>query len=406
MRSRSFRFDPPEVPLSAELRWILGRSFGPRTTELGPVDPEQVLALSGRLGLRPRIAARADFELVERELGFEAADRLRAVRQLAIARELWFEETETALARVAAGLGLEPALLKGRALTLGGDAAPGARPASDIDLLVPTAALGELRTELLRAGFEEVRDASYEHHGRPLRLPGGAPVELHRHLPGVRLDARRFATWEALERAGLLARRAVGGRHANLRVPARELLTAHAIVHALAQHGMTTSYPGWILIGDLIDLGTDAHQRDGAGLASTWRSWVERELSSEEVDAALTLAGRLAAGQEPAGVGPDDRATRLASHFTACALDADYGRALRSRWLEVPLSDRPRPLARLRLLLRAFAPPIDDSPAGRDQGPVERALLWLARPFVLATKAARARAARLRVASRGVARRD
>ena len=99
---------------------------------------------------------------------------------------------------------------------LGGFAPDGRRPSSDLDLLVPEAKLDALQAELLRRGFT-VAGERYEHQAPGLRHPDGGMVELHRVLPGVRLEPKRSATFDALAAAGLLGPprlRSVSGRAA------------------------------------------------------------------------------------------------------------------------------------------------------------------------------------------------
>jgi hypothetical protein len=386
-----FRFRPPRLAPSAALDWTLLRAFAPAEIEAGAPRAARALDLAERLSLLPRIAARSPAGRIAAELGEEGAERVRAARALALARELRFAEALAEIDRAASSVGAEPAVLKGRALVLAGWTAPGARPSQDLDLLVPARALGDLRRALCARGFREAGSGGYAHQLRPLCAPCGEIVELHRHLPGVRLAPRRFATWDDLARAGLLAPPPAGSGLDAVRIPGRELLATHALVHALAQHGLAARGPGWLLIGDLLDLG--AH-RDRVG-AAPWPAWIERAASREEIAAALALAARAAAGER--ALAGDDCAGLLARHFTACALDADYAEALKARWLEAPLSERPLLAARLGLVARAFVPP---APGGRAPAGL-RLADWLARPFDLARRAARAaRAARRTAATR------
>lgn len=344
---------------------------------------------------------RADLERLAAAGGASLADELRRERALAIARELRLDETLGEVAAVARQLGIELTLLKGRALVLAGHAAPGARPSVDLDLLVAGAAVEPLGGALRAAGFAPA-PAGYEHHAPALLRPGGAMVELHRHLPGVRLGAgRASATWEALAEAGLLHPLGSEGPLRALAVPAREVLIAHALVHGLAQHGLHAAFPGWLLIADLLDLG--AH-RPETPAAPSWRDWVARELSARELDAALALARWVAAGADPFGSDAPADARELARHFVACVQDERYAKSLKARWLAAPVSDLPRPLARARLLLGTVAPPADGESAHGPLDRVRRVGRWLLRPFALVGRLARA--ARAGLAVRRSRRRD
>jgi hypothetical protein len=394
MTPERFRFRPPAVEPPAALAWVLLRAFGPGGSAAAPADPVAAAELAERLGLLPRIAARLDLAEAAAELGAAATERLRRERALAAARDLRFDETLHPVAEAAAGLGFAPIVLKGRALAAGGYSGPLTRPSQDLDLLVPRESLAPLRSALIARGFLEAPGSGYEHHPPALRHPLGETVELHRHLPGVRLDGADSAGWRELVAAGLAAapRSSATEPAPCLLVPAREVLIAHALVHALAQHGLSTGYAGWLLVGDLIDLAAGS----GETPRPRWLDWIRRDLSFDEASAALELAACLGRGENPfAGAAPEP-VLLLARHLLAGALDADYAWALKARWLEAPVSDRTPLGARLRLLGRAFVPPRRITPAGEPESRVRRAARWLGRPFELAKRALRARLAALR----------
>jgi hypothetical protein len=396
MTRDAFRFrPPPDLALPAELDRVLAHAFALRPPAAPPDPLEPALELAARLALLPRWAARADSAALDRDPRTAgAAARLRRERADATVRELQLDRALAEVADAAAGLGVELALLKGRALVLGGWAAPGSRPAGDLDLLVDEPALAALAAALRRRGFRPGPSGS-DHHAPALERAGLGRVELHRHLPGVRLAGRRFADWRALAAAGLLPPLA-DGPFAGLRTPTRELLLAHALVHALAQHGMHTTYPGWLLVGDLLDLGA-IEPPTVAESTPAWYAWIARDVSRREVAAAVELARCLAAGEPFAAAPPSADAARLARHFTACALDADYREALKTRWLEAPMSEGSIAVARLRWLARTLTPPPLADGADRAVGRTGRLLRWIARPFVLARKLLRSLLARRRL---------
>lgn len=375
--SDRFRFRPPAIPATPELRWALLRAFGPVEMEARDADAAGALEIAGLLGLLPRIALRCDLNRVGEELGGAASERLRRERARGAAQEMLHDETLAAVREVAAQAGIQPALLKGRALVHAGYTAPGARASADLDLLLPTEQASELRRRLAAAGFRDAGGRAYDHQLPPLLHPGGVPVEIHLHVPGVRCAGRSFARWQDLMEAGALEPASAAGPAAGLLLPTRPLLVAHTLVHALAQHGLAARGPGWVSIGDLIDL--DATEP----AAQPPAAWIGRDLSSTEVDAALDLAHAVAAGDDPFDRA-DSHVASLAAHFVACATDAAYGDALKLRWLEAPLSDRGRPAARLRLFLSTFVP----NRTGTGQPGLRS---WLARPLELARKFVRAR---------------
>ena len=229
------------------------------------------------------------------ELGPQAATELKHQRASAVAQEMRLGAALEAADAAAADLRIPYAVLKGQALVLGGFAPDGGRPSSDLDLLVPEAKLDALQKELLRREFIVAGEA-YEHQAPGLRHAGGGMIELHRVLPGVRLEPKRSATFGTLAAAGLLAPPPSAmtlRRRGDLRLPRRELLTAHALVHAIAQHGLAPAvFPGFLFLGDLVDLAFR-----GSGGRATLAAivpWIESEVSYEEASAALDLATALA----------------------------------------------------------------------------------------------------------------
>lgn len=378
-RSR-FRFDPPPLAATPELVWVLVRAFAPVSLELPAAPRREPARLAAALGLAARIAARHRQERLALEVGATEAEALARSRAATAARELRLERALEEVARRAAELGAPIALLKGRALARAGYAPEAGRPAADVDLLVPEARLRELQLALEGSSFQAPSGAGYEHQAPLLRHEGGGAVELHRALPGVRVDGRRSATFEALEARGLLEALPEGASDSDrLLVPVRAVAIAHALVHTLAQHAFVASHPGFLLVADLIDLGAAS-----AAPPSEALEWIARDVSEAEASAALELARAAAGGEASLLAGGESLAGQLCAHFVACALDPDYGESLKLRSLAAPVSDRPPGWARLTTIARAFVPPPGSGVAG-----------WLRRPLDLA--------ARWRAARRGAA---
>ena len=356
MRDSDFRFDPPAARLPAALGWVLRRAFGPAGA--GPQCPvgRDSAALAERLGLAGRILDRTAEHVLAAESGVQALELLRGARRVTIARQLAQEAALAACDEAAGDLGIPYAPLKGQALVLGGWSSAAARPAGDVDLLVPRRALATLHAHLLRRGWRTAGSA-YEHQAPMLRHAGGGQLELHRVVLGVRLAGRRSAGFEDLERSGLLAGTPPAPAalfSGPVHWPAPAVLAAHALVHALAQHALAPgAYSGLLLAGDLIDLGFGAPA--DADQLETIQRWVRSALSRRELGAAAELVAALAAGEPP--VDADSDAQHLLAHFVLGATDSRYQAALKSRLLERPLSDRPRPVARLALLGRTLIGP-------------------------------------------------
>ncbi|MEO8198026.1 MAG: nucleotidyltransferase family protein [Thermoanaerobaculia bacterium] len=365
MTAPTFRFAPPEVPVTPAFRWVLARAYATGDTALAETEGDAAVALAQSLSVAARIASVQPQTRLAGELGPQGAAEMKRQRALAVAQEMRLGTALVAVDGVAADLRTPYAPLKGQALVLGGFAPDGGRPSSDLDLLVPEAKLENLQKELLRQGFTLAGEA-YEHQAAALRHADGGQVELHRVLPGVRLEAKRSATFESLVAAGLLGPPpgAMSFRpRGDLRLPRRELLTAHALVHAIAQHGLAPQvFPGFLFFGDLVDLAFR-----GSGGRATLAAivpWIESEVSYEEAAAALDLATALAAGEEAllCEVGPGrSHARLLLDHFHAGVTDPRYVTSLKSRLLERPLSDKPQAVAKAELLARTLAPRAGES---------------------------------------------
>jgi hypothetical protein len=407
---RSFRFHPPLVEYGPALRWALLRAFGPvellesvEPPALLPEDATATVALALRLELAARIAARHPRQRLTAELGEEGAAALARERTAATAMGLQIAEVARDVAEVASVAGLPIAFLKFMALEAAGYLAPGARSACDVDLLVPARAAESFWRALQTAGFSSPGQAGYEHQLPTLIGPRGGAVEIHRMIPGVRLAGRGSATWEDLEKAGLLEPLPPqAGFPGACTIPAAEVLAAHAAVHGLGQHGFWPgSYPLFRMVADLIDLGGSGESDLGA-LTESAGHWIERDVPPAEVEALRALCRRLAAGETP-GAGWDAPEETLLRHLVAGRLDADYEAALRLALFRRQPSDRPAPLRLAGAIASTLwlSRPQIDALYGKPRGPLGYAGRRLARPFDLLGRLAGYGWRALRSGSRG-----
>ena len=386
------RFQPPEVALSVELRWVLVRGFGPPDRPFpGAVDGAVAAALSRTLDLAPRIGARVPGDRLEAELGVIAARAV--VSTHGVARLSW--EALALLARAACAaageVGTSAVILKGTALVLTGVSPPGSRWAGDVDVLVPETHLDPLAAALRAQGFVSVGGLpECEHQLPPLRSPEGGTLELHRFLPGVRLPGeRRFATADALVAHQRL--RPLDGLPGAL-VPDPVLLSAHALVHGIAQHGFAPgSYPLMRMLADLVDLGWGSGE--GPRLEREALALTRRHVSEGEATAARVLCAMLEQGEcLPAvlegGAAPP---LRLLAHVMAGALEPRYRESLKLRVFGSGPSLLPRPLALVRDVVRSLWPSRArvEALAGRHGSGWDAVVLRLERPFELAWRAFR-----------------
>jgi hypothetical protein len=322
--------------------------------------------------------ARQGREALARELGEDAAagfarDRTAVagsgLRLLALARDV---------AGVAEGLGLPVAFLKFVALEGAGLDAAVRRAACDVDVLAPSGRVQELQDGLVAAGFRASEMPEGEHQLPALEHPAGGVVEVHRLLLGVRPEGASSATFEILERHGLLARLPhLPGRCA---MPVPEAQAAYALVHGLGQHGWwPASYSLLKMVADLIDL-TFLEQE--CVLTARALSWVEGDVPPAEAEAVLRLCDRLAAGEDPES-GWDGPEEVLLRHILAGRLDPEYEGALRLGLFHAQPTDRPASLARriwnALFLTRAQV----DAIYGKPRRPFGYLARQLARPFDL-----------------------
>lgn len=265
--------------------------------------------------------------------------------------------------------------LKGAALRAAGYSLEGARPAVDVDVLVPAEEVAAIRTRLLHGGFLDSRAPGYEHHPGPVVAPDGVALELHRAIPGVRVRGRRFATLADLRSTGELCDPPAGGSAPGAlpgSLPSRSLLVAHALAHALAQHAFTPRQTGLLWVGDLLDL--EAHRPERRTEVARALEWIARDVPRSEAEAALEVARTLASGEVGRLLAEPTPARLLLEHFVAGAARADYQESLRLHSFDRPVSEAPAWLARTALVARTLVPRRGPAPGGGLEGRVE--YLW------------------------------
>ncbi len=330
------RFSPPSLSPSPELRWVVASAFSRRADLSWPsgLDAGRTLELAKKLDLAARIGGRLCQQggtRDERENGFREAYRATAALAFRLVG------LAAGVVRIATERGIPVALLKFHALHAAGYTPMGFRRAGDADLLVPDQRCFELRDALLERGYSPSGLPDQEHHMAPLYHPRGGTVELHRLVLGVRPEPGQPSLgFDGLARAGLLLPARLLGSPCF--VPRRDVLIAHAVVHGLAQHGFTPgSYAPMRLVADLVDL---LDQRDDG--IDTARRFVGDALPEAELDAAVTLAARLARGESLESLIDDasePAAGRLLWHLVAGTLDVEYARSLRWRSFREVLTD-------------------------------------------------------------------
>jgi hypothetical protein len=389
--SSAFRFAPPAVRASHELRWVLAHAFGPggaAATTRESLDTAVVLALARQLGVGPRLGLR--ITATGALAGTGLAAELARGSSLAAASQMRAHEAAGCVAEVAVELGTSCCFLKGVALDALGLVAPGSRPLADVDVLVETAAAPAIARRLQANGFTS-GGGEYPHQLAPLVHPRLGAVELHLHLPGVRLPGRRgFATLDDLTAGRMVRPWPDGTLPPSARVPAPPALAAHLLAHGLAQHGFRpAAYPGLRLVGDLIDLGLPA--ADGEALLAA-ALLLLAGVPPVEARAAAALARGLASGLGDGLLAGDDPPARLLRHLVAGALDEGYRERLKLQELRYPLAEGGAVGARLAGVWRAVLLSREqvDALYGRQAGSWGYLARRLTRPLDLMWRTARA----------------
>lgn len=395
----SFRFRPPPFPLTPEVRWALSRAFAP---EAGPwpepLDAAEAARSARRLGLAERIGARWGRGRLQADLGEGTARALHSGLVQALARGLRQADAARALAAAAADEGIPLVLLKHAALAARWPEAAGCRFASDVDALLPGDRVRGLHRALQARGWRASGSGEARTHLPCLFGPEGVSVELHFQLSGLSTPRRgrtRWAGFAEIEEAGGLEPLATWPGRTS--VPRRDLLFAHALAHALWQHGLSDRHPLLRLVADLVDLSAAAP--GGRPAAAELRRWIAAEAAGDrEVEAAFALASALASGRDLRERPPSADARALLDHALGAALDARYAASLRLRGLLEPTGISPGRWLR-EVLTQLLAPSRFQLEViyGRSRGPLGRLGLRVWRPLDLAGRLLRYSLASLRL---------
>jgi hypothetical protein len=373
-------FKPPKVELDPALSWVLARAFGPLEAAASPFpEPSACWKVGEELGLAPRIGGRVSDPRLTHELGSEAAALFRHEYLATAAREGVFENSIDRLAEIAQRTGTPLILLKHAALRTARFVKPGFRCASDVDVLVPQKLARPFFSALESSGWRRNGTRAYDHQLPQLLDPTDTLVEIHLHIPGVRLrPSSPFVTADDLLALGLLV------DFQTKLVPTPPVLAAHAVAHGLLQNaGTPQSASPFRVIADLADL--TSHAPGALALAARF---LESDFDAEDFASlseltALALSGELARAK--AG------ALTLLRHSVASQLDPAYSQSLAMLTLTRPLSQHGRFRATLNAAMIALFP----DPAamellhGSSRSAFQRSMDRLARPFNLMQRGAR-----------------
>ncbi|HKO49584.1 MAG TPA: nucleotidyltransferase family protein [Polyangiaceae bacterium] len=319
MRARSLGFRPPQLVLDAELEWVLERALGPLTwAPTAAISGQRLVDIALRLDLASRIAARQPRERIEREMGADAAQRLREQYVATVARGALLDHALHGLLEQARTSDIACILLKYAALNRMGVLRVGSRVASDIDVLVPHARAREFQAILIRNGYQDLGLPESSHQLPALRDPNGVMIELHLHVPLVTLGpAQSFAGAEDLLAAGLTV------QADNALIPDAAVVAAHAIGHGLMQHAQVPQvYSPIKTFADLADL-----QLLRPNIIEQARTYLSNTMTPEDLDSVRTLARALPEGDLDTAM--TGGAGIILRHALASQLDHGYAIRLR-----------------------------------------------------------------------------
>ena len=335
MRS-GFRYSPPRVEVTAELRWLLWHAFGPPDDVLPGaegMDGEAVTDLARRFDLAARVGAKISSESLAAGVDWETLAWFRTRHAEAAARFLLAVPVCRELAERARLLEIPLVFLKGAALQLGEKVAPGSRNMGDIDVLAPESGAKRLQSALVESGCAALGTRESEHQLQYLTHRSGFGIEIHKTIPGVRLGGGSSVTADELIREGLV--QPVPSLEGECYLPSDDIVLAHVTVHGIAQHGLAPgAYPMSRMLADVQDLGAPGDVWEAAS------RWIERDVSRQEMEAVGVLIRRLGGGSDPkALVAGDDAAGAMLRHILAGVLEDSYAKSLKFRGLTAKPKD-------------------------------------------------------------------
>jgi len=356
-KTNSFRFRPPRVAITPEIRWVLVRGFGPTDAVLsgngGQPDPNLAFYYAVRLGLAPRIATRIPVRQQQSELGVEFAGQLEISRLAAVSLERCVEDTARAVAEIAAERAIPLVFTNHIALRLFGVLVEGSRVCEDIDVLVPVTRVKELHELLQARGFSWHCPPGSVSHLADLVCNARAAVEPSVPVPVFRFERdRAFATADDLLTSGLVVR--TDALPGDTWIPEVAILLAHVMAHGFTQRCDRPGYsPLFRMISDVIDLSAT---QDAEIQSFLCHGRLADEMSLFEVRAVCLLAQALREGRDLEDVPRGSPSLLLLDHILASILYPGYEQSPIFDFVGPNPTGRSWLRARLDRVLRALLP--------------------------------------------------
>jgi hypothetical protein len=351
----SFRFKPPRLGITPEMRWALVRGFAPVDAVLsshgGQPDPNLAFYYAVRFGLASRIAIRIPAKQLQSELGVEFARQLELSRVAAVRLERCVNDTARSAAEIAAERAIPLVFTKEVALRLLG-ASVETRACGNIHVLVPFTRAKELHEMLQVRGFSWYLTPGSISHCADLVEDPRAAVELHVHIPTHRCERERaFCSAEALLASGLVVR--TDALPGDAWIPKRPILLAQVIAEGFAVRGTPGCSPLFRMLSRVIDLDVTQDPEIQSFLC---HGRLADDMSLFEVRAVCLLARALREGRSPEDVPRGSPSHLLLHHILAGILHPGYEQSQRFDFSGSDPTGRSRLLAPLDRLLRARVP--------------------------------------------------
>ena len=311
---------PPDVPLDADIRWVLLAAFAdPYPADARPASAERAAELVQQFRLVSSITSRLSQEQLASALSPALQETLSQVARHRVMRSLAVAQARERVARAAVDASVDIVLLKQAALETLGLASQGQRYATDVDVLVDPDDVARFSDSLRKAGLLPEKGKTHAHGVVVLRTADDIGLELHTQLVDLRLpDDDAPIDFRRLKGHGLLNALASTDR---IFTPSAQVLAAHLVAQGWYLFHFVPNAPHhkspWRVI---VDIGLLGLHRDPP-LAERAYALIRHLVPMSEYSGLIALVDELCRGDLEH---LSDDARRTANHAMAAALDEDY----------------------------------------------------------------------------------
>ena len=325
MKSEILQLQPPQIPLDADIRWVLTAAFADRYPPAArPASAQRAAQLVQQFTLVNSITSRLSQEQLVTALSPALQEQLSQIARHRVMRSLAVVQAREQVTKAAVNASVDIVLLKQAALEALGLVSQGQRYATDVDILLEPDSVPSFSETLKRLGFVPEKDKTHAHGAVVLRTADNIGIELHTLLVDLRLPNDPFSVdFNRLKERGLIGQLDKAGRH--VWTPCAEVLGAQFVAQGWYLFHFVPNAPlhksPWRII---VNMGLIGLHRDRS-LADRVYEMVQHSLPIEEYSALIELVNHLARGDLenlPQG------ARQMANHAIAALLDETYRRSL------------------------------------------------------------------------------